>query len=347
MTGRSDGPVRLLVHAPFGRDFPTLAAALGRAGLQSCAIGRGVLAGQLDAGCGGLILTQEALVPAVVEALPAALGTLPAWSAPQVTLLLDDAEAAAEIVAALRAVRPQIATPVLLRPTAEVELISVVRAGIEARRTQLDLGRTLDDQARATEQAEFLLKELHHRTQNLFAMIDALARQTVDGTSDAAAFKSEFSGRIQALSATYHAIRDSAESGAALHTLINSTVGALLFDSAEATRIRAEGPSVHVPESVATALALALHELATNARKYGALSNAAGFVILRWHQDGQHIRLTWHEHGGPPVAPPTREGFGSTVIRQGLAAAGAQADVHFDAAGVRATIILPPTVAPA
>lgn len=341
MTEAGAQTLPVLVHAPFGDDRATLVAALERAELTALPRDGATVAQDFDVHCGGLVLTQEALVPDQVAALAESLRALPAWSAPQVTLLLDHAKAASAIIPALRAVRPQIATPVLLRPTTELELITVVRAGVAACRTQVDLGRTLDDQRQATEHARFLLSELHHRTQNLFAMIDALARQTVDGAADTSAFKSEFSGRIQALAATYQALRRSARKGAALYELIDDTVGALLFDEADRTRVSLDGPSVHVPESLATALALALHELATNARKYGALSNTGGRVSVRWHHTADGLRLTWQEHDGPPVTPPTRQGFGTTVIRQGLASAGAHSDLSFAPDGVTATFDLP------
>jgi two-component sensor histidine kinase len=122
--------------------------------------------------------------------------------------------------------------------------------------------------------------------------------------------------------------------------------------SAQATapeRFTTSGPPVRLSPKTALSLSMALHELSTNAVKYGALSNGAGRVRIDWSVDpgegGERLRLTWREEGGPPVAPPSRRGFGSRLIERGLAAElGGQVSMRFDPSGVVCAVDAPLSV---
>jgi two-component sensor histidine kinase len=129
--------------------------------------------------------------------------------------------------------------------------------------------------------------------------------------------------------------------GAPLRDLVEGATAA--YRSQDQDRFEIDGPNVRVPPRAALALALAIHELCTNASKYGALSQEKGRVKLLWSvQKGRRLHIRWSEHGGPPVEPPTRRGFGSRLIERGLASdLGGEISIDFLSKGVVCTIDAP------
>lgn len=311
------GAERTLVLAPFGRDAVTLARVLEGRGYAVAPVGASVpaLDAALALGADVFVLTAEACRTPVVERLAAHLAEEPAWSAPPVVLLAEAPGQARTTVECLRRTRPGLPIAVLLRPLEVVEIVSAIGTAIEARRAQHRVGTLLEERARAEERAVYLFRELAHRVKNAFSLVVVLARQTLREAPEPASFGAAFGERIAALSATYDALAATDWEGASLGRLIEWSVTSLLAEGAEGKRVRVEGPEVVLAEAVATPLALALHELATNARKYGALSGAEGWVDLCWDlgPDGR-VSLTWRESAGPPVTPPARQGFGTRVI---------------------------------
>ena len=168
------------------------------------------------------------------------------------------------------------------------------------------------------ERHELMIGELQHRTQNLFAAIGALARFTFPNDGDIAACRETFIGRVHAL-ATAHAQMVSAR-GNAIHTLIGDALEPYGRDQL----IHMSGPPIRLAPDTASAMGMAIHELATNAVKYGALSNDAGTLDIVWdiapRPGGEAwFSLIWNESGGPAVEPPTRRGFGVRAIERMLA----------------------------
>ncbi|MCJ2020040.1 PAS domain S-box protein [Methylobacterium sp. E-065] len=187
------------------------------------------------------------------------------------------------------------------------------------------IGAMLDISARrrAEEHQRLLAGELQHRVKNTLAMVQAIAAQTFRNVTGAEAAREAFTARLISLGRAHDVLTQSSWTEAPIAEVVD---GALSVHRGEAaSRIRASGPNVPVAAKPALALALALHELATNAAKYGALSNDVGTVDLRWHvvlEDGlPRFVLTWSEQGGPPIlAQPTRRGFGSRLIERSFAA---------------------------
>jgi PAS domain S-box-containing protein len=171
---------------------------------------------------------------------------------------------------------------------------------------------------RADAQRDLLLAELNHRVKNTLAVVQAIARQTFRHT-DGMEERQSFEGRLAALAAAHDQLTRETWDSAALACLAADT---LRLDGADPDRLSWSGPPVMLPPRQAVAITLALHELLTNALKYGAFSNDAGKVRLVWllaGGDEPRLRLAWTESGGPPVSPPTRRGFGSRMIEQVLA----------------------------
>ena len=187
------------------------------------------------------------------------------------------------------------------------------------------IGAMLDitERKRAEEHQRLLTGELQHRVKNTLALVQAIASQTLRGTTDVNEMREAFASRLISLGRAHDILTASSWTEAPIADVVDGALA--VHRGGAAHRIRTSGPDVHLAAKPALSLALALHELATNATKYGALSNADGTVDLRWHvvHEGEapRFRLSWSEQGGPPIlAQPTRRGFGSRLIERSFAA---------------------------
>lgn len=189
-----------------------------------------------------------------------------------------------------------------------------------------------------------LLRELTHRSKNLLAVIQAMARQTARHAGSVENFLTQFGARLQALAASHDLLVRESWYGASLHELVRSHLAVYLDRDAEQVTI--EGPPVALKPEAAQNLGLALHELAVNAAKFGALSVPEGRLSITWQRrerdDEQVLALDWHEQAGPRVKPRRKRGFGSTVIERNLAhALNAEIDLSFDPEGLRCRVLIP------
>lgn len=174
-----------------------------------------------------------------------------------------------------------------------------------------------------------LLRELSHRVKNTLAVIQAMTRQTLRASSDPKSFAEAFEGRIRSLASSHILLTEANWSGAKLADVIRNQLGAMVDDVAN--RLALRGPNVVLPAETATQLGLVLHELGTNAVKYGALSTPAGKIAIVWTASRGKLCLTWRERGGPRIdTPPTHEGFGTALI---VSSAG-KVTRRFDPAGL-------------
>jgi CHASE1-domain containing sensor protein len=165
---------------------------------------------------------------------------------------------------------------------------------------------------------QLLVNELNHRVKNTLATVQSLIWQTLRSTDVDDEVRKRLDARIMALSAAHNVLTRENWESVLLRDIADEALAP--FRGATAGRLSVAGPPVRVAPKAALAIAMALHELATNALKYGALSNDAGRVELRWDPLGDHrLRLTWRERGGPPVRRPVRKGFGARLIERGLA----------------------------
>ena len=205
--------------------------------------------------------------------------------------------------------------------------------------------RDISDRKQHEEHLRLVMRELSHRSKNLLAVIQAMARQTARSSNDLEEFERNYSQRLQALSASHDLLVNQNWHGAPLADLLRSILSP--FDDDVADRIELIGPSLFVTPTAAQNLALSVHELATNASKYGALSVPDGRVTIEWHmetaQDGQErLRINWKEVGGPIVEKPKRRGFGHIVINRMVAQAlDAEVDLEFAPEGVSWTLKIP------
>lgn len=205
--------------------------------------------------------------------------------------------------------------------------------------------RDISERKKQEEHLRFVMRELSHRSKNLLAVIQAMARQTARSSADLDDFEKNYSQRLQALSASHDLLVHQNWHGAPLSELLRLLLTPFVDDLDE--RIDLVGPELFVTPTAAQNLALSIHELATNASKYGALSVLKGRVSIAWQlvskeRADDRLRLTWRENGGPPVREPRRQGFGHIVMRRMVAQA-LEADVQleFPPDGVRWTLEMP------
>jgi len=179
--------------------------------------------------------------------------------------------------------------------------------------------RDITERKLAEEHLRLMVHELNHRVKNSLATVQAISAQTLRGREVPLEVREALTSRLLALAKAHDVLTDARWAGARLEE-----IAAQAAEPYGQERFRIEGPGVILPPRAAIAMALAFHELATNAAKYGALSNESGEVELAWRleeaADPPKLELKWRERGGPPVKPPTRKGFGSRLIQRGLAA---------------------------
>lgn len=187
----------------------------------------------------------------------------------------------------------------------------------------------LTEMKRSEERIKLLMQEVNHRSKNMLALVQSVARQTAAGNPTD--FVARFGERIQALAASQDLLVRNEWKGVALRDLVVSQLAH--FRDLVGVRISVRGPAVWITPPSAQTIGMAVHELATNAGKYGALSNDDGQIDISWDVDGsaenRTLTMEWNESGGPPVTPPSRRGFGSTVIGQ-VARVSLDAEVDLD-----------------
>jgi PAS domain S-box-containing protein len=179
------------------------------------------------------------------------------------------------------------------------------------------IARDITERRRAEERQALLVNELNHRVKNTLALVQGLALQSFRDGRDPLEARTAFQHRLAALAAAHDLLTRESWEGATLRGL---TEGALGHLTGQEQRVEISGPDMKLGPKAAVSLVLALHELSTNAAKYGALSVPEGRVAVAWNIDGDRLRMEWRETGGPLVAPPGRRGFGLRMIERALAA---------------------------
>jgi PAS domain S-box-containing protein len=207
----------------------------------------------------------------------------------------------------------------------------------------LVVSRDMTERQKAEEHRELLIHELNHRVKNTLATVQSIAAQTLRGADVDASVRETFEARLFALASAHDVLTEESWDGARLRDIVDRVLRPYL---AREGRFAIEGPDVRLSPQSALALAMALHELATNAAKYGALSSETGRVSVVWATAGRdgsrRLLLRWAESGGPPVEPPRRKGFGSRLIERGFAGElGGEARIAFEPAGVVCAIDVP------
>ncbi len=200
------------------------------------------------------------------------------------------------------------------------------------------IARDITERKRSEEQRTLLINELNHRVKNTLATVQSLAMQTLRASDDREGSLALFNSRIAALANAHDILTREHWAGADLWQVISQAMSPFR----QGDRIAAKGPALRVTPRQALALSMALHELATNAVKYGALSNNTGRIAIDWRVEDGVLTLDWRESGGPPVTPPRRKGFGTRLIERGLSNdLGGEARILYHGTGLEARVSAP------
>jgi len=184
---------------------------------------------------------------------------------------------------------------------------------------------------------ELLIDEVNHRVKNTLATVQSLSMQTFRSSTDQPA-REKFDARLASLGRAHDVLSAKKWEGADIRDVINATLEP--FASANPDRMSGEGPRVSMSPRAVVMLSMVLHELATNATKYGALSGPNGHITVDWvMKPGRMVELQWRESGGPPVQKPAQAGFGTTLIEKGFPAqVGGSATLHYEPGGLMCTL---------
>ena len=306
-----DGPpdrLRVAILAAGRSDGDALARALARWGVPTERV-RDVaeLVGVLAADRADLaVLTGETLTERGVQTLRAHTERRPAWDTLPLIVLVEGRGNTPGTLARLQKELPQAKLLVLQRPLREAELASALTTMRTARERQYALRDHIAQQ-------EELRRELNHRVKNILSTVQAVYALSTRHAADAEAFHATYATRLNAM-ARLHDVLFSGDYGA---TSLREALMATLAPYGAGTDdgpVSLEGNDIVVPADAAQNLGLIVHELATNAAKYGALSHPAGRVALGWRTGDRSLKIEWRERGGPPVGEPRTRGYGTRFI---------------------------------
>ncbi len=299
---------------------------LSEAGLQ-CRLCRDIddVHAQPTGSYGAILLTQEVLTEHAIQVLCALLDAQPVWSNLPVIVFVDRKGHVPEFTKQSLPEALGLRSGIILlgRPIRVVSFVSVMRSAVLARRRQYELRDQLAARQSAEAHAQMLAAEMSHRINNSLTMVAAVASQTFQTGRPMQEALDTFSDRLEAMALAQDVLIQGNGNGASLHQLISQALEPYRRnDRPECIAI--SGPEVWVGGPRTTSLTMAMHELATNAVKYGSLSVGSGRVAVHWRIDDidgtKQVLIEWREHGGPPVTPPKRRGFGSRLVERGLTA---------------------------
>ncbi len=190
--------------------------------------------------------------------------------------------------------------------------LSITRTSSAREPVFLGFLRDITDRRAAERRQQLMIGELNHRAKNLLGIVAGIAHQTIRSSTSLAEFEAAFTGRLQSLGQAHEILTAATWERASLAELAHSLLDT--FGNGAGGRIRIEGPDSLLSPRQFLSLSMILHELMTNAVKYGALSSPDGSIALTWTGTGGKVTIEWREHAGRLISAPTREGFGSKMI---------------------------------
>lgn len=330
-----EADIPVLVRAPFGRDAELIRAVLQPKGVTCVMLGgdgEEDLASLCQDNC-ILICTQEGLTRPFLEQVDAAVKQQATWAQIPLILVLDADIEGDDLMAALRPIWSGTLVSVVHRPVRIFQFESAVENMIAARLRQLETKQNISYQ-------QELRNELNHRIKNTLATFMAIYHMAMRESRDLEDFKARFDERARALNVVQDIVRDTDSESRTL-----PEIARLIFApyNSRRTRIHLHGRPYALDSQPAITVALMLNELVTNAAKYGALSNDAGNIDLRWAagpDNPDELSIEWRETGGPEVKTPQRQSYGSRFIQNSAKGLGGQAILRYPSEGFACDITL-------
>jgi two-component sensor histidine kinase len=299
---------RVLLLTPLGRDAEVCARLMREGGWTTltCANVAG-LCDELNKGAAFAVVAEEALANGNLLQLVSCIRSQPAWSDFPIIILTRHGDSPDRNTFARRLQNILGNVSFLERPFHPTTLASLARSALRSRRRQYQARELL-------ERYELLARELQHRTKNLLAIIQSIGNASLGEGGEG---REVFFARLHALAKAQDLLMEGDGRGAFMKVLVEQALESF------GARVLVDGPDIYLKASAAQGFALIMHELATNAAKHGALTSHAGRITVRWtlkHADTEPIVcFQWQERGGPPVAPPDRQGFGSLLLQHAVA----------------------------
>jgi two-component sensor histidine kinase len=202
----------------------------------------------------------------------------------------------------------------------------------------------LTDQKKAEEKQRLLIRELHHRVKNTLATVQAIMGTTMRFSTTMEEFQQAFVGRVAALSKTHSLLTEDKDQQISFQVLLSNELEP--FDDREG-RLSLEGQEVMLPAHLAVPVGMAIHELTTNAVKYGALSVIGGILNVSWYESAGKLVVSWREENVPNVSPPKHVGFGSQLLTRVLPQqVGADVKLEYATSGLAGLLTIPITAPP-
>jgi two-component sensor histidine kinase len=330
----------VLILAPLGRDARIAASILASKGIATriCGDLEETVAHLDSAHC--LVVAEEALVHSDRNSFAAWLASQPPWSDfPIVLLTMRETELDARLGFIDRYLI------VLERPFLASSLTNSVRAALRARARQLEVKSLLEQKEEVARRQQLLIRELHHRVKNTLANVRAMMGATARSADNVDEFIKDFSARLVSLAETHSMLTDDYWQTAQLHKLLETELRP--YATRDASRVAMHGPEVSLVADLAIPIGMAIHELASNSSKYGALSKPDGSLDIRWSVNSSAagasvLDFGWRESNGPKVTQPKRRGFGTTLLEK-VVAVQCHADISlkYEAEGFEFAMKLP------
>jgi two-component sensor histidine kinase len=337
MSGTDD--MQALILAPFGRDGGIAAAILEEVGIAAkICVNLAAVVDLLDeADCA--IMAEEALLKADRRALADWIAAQPQWSDFPFILLTQRGGRPVEHLLALLG-----NATVLERPFHPLMLANAVRGALRARRRQRETESHIEERQMTQERQTLLIRELHHRVKNTLSTVQAVLGATARSSRSVEEFTHAFSERVQSLAKTHNLLTEDYWQSASLERMLRNELDP--YSDGSAHRVLINGPEVELSADCAVPLSMAIHELTTNAVKYGALSASGGRIAVEWDVDeGEEeprLNFCWREMGGPPTGKPARTGFGSVLLTRVIPVqCSAKTDLDYREEGLRFKMHMP------
>ncbi|WP_245515070.1 sensor histidine kinase [Jiella endophytica] len=319
---------QVFIHAPFRNDAKILQSLLETHDIPSEVFAsEAALAEALgDVLPGALIVTQEALTDRVRDIVREHLAAQPDWSELTAIVLVEKGAPQATLLRHLTEEWPGSRPVFYQRPLATLELLSGVQSALLARIRQRDVRDHI-----ALERE--LRHELNHRVKNILASVNSIFQMTARASQTLDELKQSFGGRLATLGGVHSALFEAGGEAVDLEGLVSLVLSPYATEGGTGSEL--SGPEVSLNKDAATGLGLTVHELATNAIKYGAWSVPTGKIRIDWSVKGADFELTWTETGGPELAAPTRKGYGTRYVRAALQnLLGQPPEIRYEASGL-------------
>ena len=291
------------------------------------------------------IVSEEGAGPETGRAIESILAEEPGWSTLPLIFAVRAPDNPPPACRVLMERRPAASLVILQRPVPPATLRGVLDAQVQLRQRQFETAGLLERLARDEQYQRFLLSELRHRTGNILGILQATVRLTAMQHDDIDSFSASLVTRLQAVAAANeHLASVEGDGKIALHDLLmRHTAGYRISDD----QVILDGPEVLLEGSLSFDLALMVHEMATNAAKYGAFTRDAGQVCVSWEKTEEKLSLVWTERGGPPVTPPETQSFGTRMIQANARKHKGVSDLDFAPEGLvwRLEVALTPAAA--